>query len=183
MTNATVTPARMNCPCCGYATLSARNAYNICKLCNWEDDAQGDEDADEVRGSPNAHYSLTEARANFKRYRVMYPPGRDPRMSGASSRLEFDIKGCLMAAFERLRQCRRSAVDRLDAEIAGLEQALYDETLRRVLEYDRVHLGASQEAGLDLAPPKANRASPTRIPAAGRWMRSLRKLVAAFAVR
>src|SRR5579863_7304160 len=28
------------CPCCGYPTLTDRDAYEICCLCNWEDDGQ-----------------------------------------------------------------------------------------------------------------------------------------------
>ena len=34
-------------------------------MCFWEDDGQGDEDADEVRGGPNYEVSLTQARQNF----------------------------------------------------------------------------------------------------------------------
>jgi hypothetical protein len=29
---------RLSCPCCGYPTLGASGAYEICFLCNWEDD-------------------------------------------------------------------------------------------------------------------------------------------------
>jgi hypothetical protein len=43
-----------------------RGAYQICKVCSWEDDGQDDHDADEVRGGPNGLLSLTEARANFE---------------------------------------------------------------------------------------------------------------------
>ena len=167
---------RANCPCCGYLTLSARNTYNICKLCNWEDDGQGDEDADKVRGGPNADYSLTEARANFKRYRVMYAPGLDPRAIGAASRLEFETKGRLMAALERRRHCQRSEAEQLDCEIAGLEQTLYEEILRRVLEYDRMRLAASQ-ARPGLVPGNVGRQG---LAAVGRWIRSLEKFIASF---
>lgn len=58
--------SRFKCPCCGYPTLDERAAYDICVLCNWEDDGQDDPNADEVWGGPNAGYSLTEARKNFK---------------------------------------------------------------------------------------------------------------------
>jgi hypothetical protein len=65
------------CPCCGYPTLYRRAAYNICQLCNWEDDGQDDPpygqfDPDKVLGGPNSDYSLTEARGNFARYGWQY---------------------------------------------------------------------------------------------------------------
>ena len=53
------------CPCCGYLTLSTRAAFELCPVCYWEDDGQGDADADEVFGGPNASLSLTQARSNF----------------------------------------------------------------------------------------------------------------------
>jgi len=57
------------CPCCGERTLSRSAAYEICSRCGWEDDGQGDADADEVRGGPNVGLSLTQARANWTRHR------------------------------------------------------------------------------------------------------------------
>lgn len=59
--------AKHQCPCCGYRTLDERAAYDICKVCFWEDDGQGDADADVVRGGPNKDLSLTAARENYKR--------------------------------------------------------------------------------------------------------------------
>ena len=53
------------CPCCGYATLSELAAYEICRVCRWEDDGQDGDHADEVWGGPNRLLSLTEARRNF----------------------------------------------------------------------------------------------------------------------
>lgn len=58
---------KLRCPCCGYRTLRERNAYDICPVCFWEDDGQGDADADEVRGGPNRSLSLTGGRENYKR--------------------------------------------------------------------------------------------------------------------
>jgi hypothetical protein len=55
------------CPCCGYRTLSERASYEICPICFWEDDGQGDANADEVWGGPNKDLSLTAARQNFER--------------------------------------------------------------------------------------------------------------------
>ena len=57
--------ARYPCPCCGYPMLSERGGYEICRLCNWEDDGQDDPHADEVWGGPNGEYSLSQARTNF----------------------------------------------------------------------------------------------------------------------
>jgi hypothetical protein len=56
--------------------LEERGGYEICILCNWEDDGQDDPHADEVWGGPNQDYSLAEARKNFKRYLIMYDPAR-----------------------------------------------------------------------------------------------------------
>jgi len=57
---------RVACPCCGYLTLSERGGFEICPVCWWEDDGQGDLDAEVVRGGPNGDLSLAEARANFR---------------------------------------------------------------------------------------------------------------------
>ena len=53
------------CPGCGYPTLSERGGYEICEVCNWEDDNQDDKNADEIWGGPNSDLSLTENRLNI----------------------------------------------------------------------------------------------------------------------
>ncbi|WP_411349806.1 CPCC family cysteine-rich protein [Paenibacillus sp. WLX2291] len=63
---------RYNCPCCGYPTLDEPKSWDICYLCDWEDDGQDDYNADQIKGGPNGDYSLTEARRNFKKYYIMY---------------------------------------------------------------------------------------------------------------
>jgi hypothetical protein len=50
------------CPGCGYPTLKERGGYEICCVCNWEDDNQDNQEADEIWGGPNAELSLTESR-------------------------------------------------------------------------------------------------------------------------
>src|SRR5210317_2170947 len=50
------------CPSCGYPTLTERGSYDICDVCDWEDDGQDDEQADEIRGGPNGGLSLTQSR-------------------------------------------------------------------------------------------------------------------------
>lgn len=59
--------SRFACPCCHFLTLDERGRFEICPVCFWEDDGQGDADADEVRGGPNGGLSLSEARSNFAR--------------------------------------------------------------------------------------------------------------------
>jgi len=55
------------CPGCGYPTLNERGGYDICAVCNWEDDRQDNETADEIWGGPNADLSLTENRIQIGR--------------------------------------------------------------------------------------------------------------------
>ena len=61
-------PRSVPCPCCGFLTLGERNVFEICPVCFWEDDGQGDVDADEIRGGPNRLLSLTAARRNFRAF-------------------------------------------------------------------------------------------------------------------
>ena len=60
----------LRCPCCGFRTLSERGAYDICPVCFWEDDGQDDHNPDVVRGGPNGALSLTQARANYRRFKA-----------------------------------------------------------------------------------------------------------------
>ncbi len=62
------------CPCCQFPTLSQRKDFDICPLCDWEDDGQDDHNANIVLGGPNQSYSLTEARENFQKYLTSYRP-------------------------------------------------------------------------------------------------------------
>lgn len=50
------------CPGCAYPTLRERGGYEICDVCNWEDDHQDDPVADEIWGGPNGTLSLTQNR-------------------------------------------------------------------------------------------------------------------------
>lgn len=65
---------RFLCPCCFMPTLDERRSYDICSICEWEDDGQDTDDAEVVRGGPNGDYSLKEARDNFEKYHTMYHP-------------------------------------------------------------------------------------------------------------
>lgn len=95
--------SRVPCPSCGFPTLREAAAYDICELCNWEDDGQGNADADAVLGGPNGDSSLAEARTNFRRFLVMYRPDHDTRVTGPDTITELQIKRELIAAFEQLR--------------------------------------------------------------------------------
>ncbi|MFC6100882.1 CPCC family cysteine-rich protein [Olivibacter domesticus] len=49
------------CPCCGFKTLKTRGAYEICRLCHWEDDGnRGQDEYSSVNRS-----TLTSARKSF----------------------------------------------------------------------------------------------------------------------
>ncbi len=50
------------CPCCGYLTSSGPGSYDICPICDWEDDLSQLR-FPETRGANNV--SLIEAQANF----------------------------------------------------------------------------------------------------------------------
>lgn len=93
---------RFACPCCGYPTLAARDRYEACILCWWEDDGQDDADAAEVRGGPNADYSLERARANFAHHLTMYDPGRDTRVGGEDTPDIVEAKRALIARYESM---------------------------------------------------------------------------------
>jgi SepF-like predicted cell division protein (DUF552 family) len=62
------------CPCCRFPTLNERAGFEICFLCNWEDDGQDDDNAALILGGPNQSYSLTEARQNFSHFLTSYRP-------------------------------------------------------------------------------------------------------------
>ena len=59
---------RFACPCCRCLTIDRRGSFEICPVCFWEDDGQDDNDAATVRGGPDGFLSLSEARANYRRF-------------------------------------------------------------------------------------------------------------------
>jgi hypothetical protein len=59
---------RVQCPCCGFRTLTKRANDEICQVCYWQDDGQDDPHAGEVWGGPNKELSLAQARANFREF-------------------------------------------------------------------------------------------------------------------
>lgn len=125
----------MTCPCCKYPTLTEAVAYEICELCNWEDDGQGEAELDEVWGGPNGDYSLAEARRNFHDHLVMYAPDRNKRL-WQDSALETETKRSLVTAFDRLKLIGEAERPALVVEIHQLEAALSEELDRRIKEYE-----------------------------------------------
>jgi hypothetical protein len=105
-------------------------------LCNWEDDGQDDPHADEIWGGPNQDYSLTEARLNFEKYMVMYPPDRDTRIGGPDSEHAREVKREIIAAFdEMLNEPAPEELNALWKIVADGEKALNKELKRRIREY------------------------------------------------
>jgi Cysteine-rich CPCC len=123
------------CPCCGYPTLDEPAAYEICCLCNWEDDGQDDHDADEVRYGPNGAYSLAAARLNFRRHWIMYDPDNDTRIGSGDSELELSAKKTMVQAFDALARASTKETGALKTIVAEAKQVLFEETHRRVLQY------------------------------------------------
>ncbi len=110
-----------SCPCCGYPTLSERGGYEICPLCDWEDDGQDDPRADEVWGGPNGSYSLSQARSNFAAFGIMYSPD-DQRTPDTQAVLE--AKRAVCAAYDAIRSAGEGAPERLWADLREARKRL-----------------------------------------------------------
>jgi len=121
------------CPCCGYPTLGSLSKFEICFLCGWEDDGQDDADADVVRSGPNHSFSLVEARENFERYLMKYPPELDTRVGGPDSEREREAKQAIIAAYGRMMEGPRSEeLQRLQQQVVEGKQVLRQELKRRI---------------------------------------------------
>jgi hypothetical protein len=48
--------------------LRSPGAFETCPVCFWQDDGQGNIDADDVRDGPNGQISLTRARENYAEF-------------------------------------------------------------------------------------------------------------------
>jgi len=131
--------ALFTCPCCGYPTLRMkRGSYEICMLCNWEDDNQDDPDAEEIWGGPNKAYSLIEARINFRKYLIMYNPTAPTRRIGGNSNTpaKHAAKQSMIKKFELIGEAKnRETIWNLLRSIGQEVQALQAETRRKIEEY------------------------------------------------
>jgi Cysteine-rich CPCC len=118
------------CPCCRLPTLPSRRDFEICWLCDWEDDGQDNHNADKVLGGPNRDYSLTEARLNFTRYLTMYRPSHSPAFARSTVKKGFGgvvrrdlaaVKQQIVAKYAQAMQAAEPAVvDLLLQEISQL---------------------------------------------------------------
>lgn len=121
------------CPCCSYPTLTELNSYEICYLCKWEDDGQGDKDADLVKGGPNKDYSLSEARLNFRQYLIMYRPLDDLFCRSRNHRID-EIKREIISAFNSLDE---GGEETLLTNIDNLKELLKREEMILLEKLDR----------------------------------------------
>lgn len=55
------------CPCCDERTLSEKDAYEVCEVCDWEDDPVQSKNPD-FEGGANEK-SLNQARTDWKEHR------------------------------------------------------------------------------------------------------------------
>jgi hypothetical protein len=108
--------SRIACPCCGYQTLYDIQDFG-CVLCDW----RYVRDAEVICVAIGVSYSISEARENFRVYRTMYAPDRDPRTIGARTRVVHEAKGQLMAAFDRLKQASADEFAIIESEIVWRE--------------------------------------------------------------
>jgi len=111
--------------------------FEICYLCNWEDDGQDDHNADAIMGGPNYGYSLTVARENFKRYGNMYTPGKDQRLPSGDTELETAVKKRIVDAFEAMRTSTAEETVRWWELVNQCREELSREIDRKVEEHDR----------------------------------------------
>jgi hypothetical protein len=92
------------CPCCGIPELSPEEVgnYGYCGLCTWEDDGQGDAEADERWGGPNGPYSLTRGRKNYDRYQTLEFPGDPYYFSSLERRMvKVDLEMAFLSLYEK----------------------------------------------------------------------------------
>jgi hypothetical protein len=63
--------AREFCPCCGYKTLPARNQYEICYVCGWEDD----DSPPDFKSAANQWFTIEAYQAQWLagKHSKMYP--------------------------------------------------------------------------------------------------------------
>lgn len=87
-------------------TLGERMRYEICSICNWEDDGQDSDDAEDIRGGPNGNYSLSEARSNFEKHFTMFRPEdrRSSEKDAAKERMKKDLYQAYASAMKSNRQ-------------------------------------------------------------------------------
>lgn len=105
------------CPGCGFPTLTERNEFNICNLCNWEDDGQDDHansllDVLQENGIslslPNAQLTLKDNRINIGRMLESY-------IELIDGEIDFDTARVLKT-IEYYQQRRKDIEDRMTGD-------------------------------------------------------------------
>jgi len=64
------------CPCCDEITITVRGNYEICQICNWEDDPGQSQHPDDELGANTIclnHYRTEWRRLNQKNKHVLQP--------------------------------------------------------------------------------------------------------------
>lgn len=70
-----ISASTINCPCCGYSTLEARDDSQKCYICGWVTRGKYDSLTEEIYcGEPLSNYTLVEARFLFNKYLTMLYP-------------------------------------------------------------------------------------------------------------
>jgi Cysteine-rich CPCC len=144
--------ARVPCPCCGFVTLEAPGEYDICVLCNWEDEGLGEADLDERSGA-NHGYTLRRARENFTDHRDMYDKGD---AAAKRSPAKVAAKKQLIAAFRALRARPADEHEALWATIEHAESAIWTDLQRESRQFaervDNERSSAQSESEQSLIP-------------------------------
>lgn len=105
------------CPGCGFPTLTERNEFNICNLCNWEDDGQDDHannllDVLQEKGislsGPNGQLTLKDNRINIGRMLESY-------IELIDGEIDFDTARVLKT-IEYYQQRRKDIGDRMTGD-------------------------------------------------------------------
>lgn len=128
---------RYTCPCCGYPTLVSRAHYDICQLCDWEDDGQDEDNLAEFNGGPNGCYSLAQARENFSQYHTMYSPDNNTSLSGGDSAERLRLKRELISVFEQLLQAQGNENITFWQQAIKIERQLHNELKRSIKQYEK----------------------------------------------
>ncbi len=129
--------SRVTCPCCGYPTIDERGNYEICNLCNWEDDGQDDEDSFKALGGPNGSYSLDQARENFIKYRIMYSPDNNTTITGRDSKQRESLKNELISIFEKMLTENTTNIPNLWKRAVRVERSLYKELVHSINDHEK----------------------------------------------
>lgn len=127
---------RYSCPCCGYPTLERRGGYQICTLCDWEDDGDDGDDPIAFIGGPNGGYSLAEARANAASHGRMYRPGHEPGVVGESAEGSA-LKAQLRELFEQMVEAEPEQLPQLWRQAFALEKAVGYDISRRLKRHEQ----------------------------------------------